>query len=130
MERVMAGLFGRMARPDAERPALGVPMLADWLPYRSYDAKSGIFYNSASRGFVLEMAPMVGADERSGEILTQFLSEAIPTPGCLQFHQWMSPRVSELLSRWYVPRYKARGLYEQMARHRIALMTQGVSAPN
>ena len=126
VERAMAGLLGWMGRPDAERPAIGVPMLAHWLPYRSYDAKSGIFYNSASRGFVLEMAPMVGADERSGEILTQFLSEAIPTPGCLQFHQWMSPRVSELLSKWYIPRYRARGLYEQMARHRIALMTQGV----
>ncbi|GAY24767.1 MULTISPECIES: type IV secretion system protein TraC [Sphingobium] len=125
-ERLMAGMLGDTKRPDSGRPDLGVPMLAHWLPYRSYDAKSGIFYNSASRGFVLEVAPMVGADERSGEILAQFLSEAIPTPGCLQFHQWMSPRVGELLSKWYVPRYRAHGIYERMAKHRVEHMTQGV----
>src|SRR3546814_4998729 len=91
-------------------------MLADWLPYRSHDPKTGIFYNSASRGFVVEASPLIGANERTGEILTQFLSEAIPTPGCLQFHQWMSPRIGERLSRWYLPRYAARGVYERMAK--------------
>lgn len=126
IESLMSGILGDSARPDAGRPELGVPMLADWLPYRSFDAKTGIFYNSASRGFVIEAAPLIGADERTGEILTQFLSEAIPAPGCLQFHQWMSPRVSERLSRWYLPRYSARGVYERMAKHRIDFLTDGV----
>ena len=126
IESLLSGILGDSARPDAGRPELGVPMLADWLPYRSFDAKTGIFYNSASRGFVIEAAPLIGADERTGEILTQFLSEAIPAPGCLQFHQWMSPRVSERLSRWYLPRYSARGVYERMAKHRIDFLTDGV----
>ncbi|WP_242128549.1 type IV secretion system protein TraC [Sphingobium sp. Sx8-8] len=126
LDRLMGTMLGDTKQPDTARPDLGVPMLAHWLPYRSYDAKTGIFYNSASRGFVLEVAPMVGADERGGEILAQFLSEAIPTPGCLQFHQWMSPRVGELLSKWYVPRYQAHGIYERMARHRVECMTDGV----
>lgn len=99
-DSMLSGLFGDAARPDDDRPALGVPMLAHWLPYRSYDPKTGIFYNSASRGFVIEAAPMVGADERTAEIITQFLSEGIPAPGCIQFHQWMSPRVGEALSKW------------------------------
>ncbi|WP_067104990.1 type IV secretion system protein TraC [Sphingopyxis granuli] len=126
IESLMSGILGDSRRPDADRPALGVPMLADWLPYRSFDAKTGIFYNSASRGFVVEAAPLIGADERTGEILTQFLSEAIPEPGCLQFHQWMSPRISERLSRWYLPRYSARGVYERMAKHRVDFLTDGV----
>ncbi|AMK20557.1 MULTISPECIES: type IV secretion system protein TraC [Sphingomonadales] len=125
-ESLLSGILGDSQRPDADRPELGVPMLADWLPYRSFDAKTGVFYNSASRGFVIEAAPLIGADERTGEILTQFLSEAIPAPGCLQFHQWMSPRVSERLSRWYLPRYSARGVYERMAKHRIDFLTDGV----
>jgi conjugal transfer ATP-binding protein TraC len=125
-EKLLAGILGDAKRPEADRPELGVPMLAHWLPYRSYDAKNGIFYNSASRGFVIETAPLVGADERTGEILTQFLSEAIPTPGCLQFHQWMSPRVGERLSQWYLPRYSARGVYERMAKHRVDFLTDGV----
>ncbi|SEK04117.1 conjugal transfer ATP-binding protein TraC [Sphingobium sp. AP50] len=125
-QRLMANLLGDTDQPDADRPDIGVPMLAHWLPYRSYDPRTGIFYNSASRGFVLEVAPMVGADERTGEILAQFISEGIATPGCLQFHQWMSPRVSEHLSRWNVPRYLARGVYERMARHRVDYLTEGV----
>ncbi|CAH0353997.1 Protein TraC [Sphingobium sp. CECT 9361] len=125
-ESLLSGILGDAKRPDAERPELGVPMLAHWLPYRSYDPKTGIFYNSASRGFVIEAAPLVGADERTGEILTQFLSEAIPAPGCLQFHQWMSPRIGERLSKWYLPRYSARGVYERMAKHRVDFLTDGV----
>src|SRR3546814_16719863 len=101
-------------------------MLADWLPYRSFDAKTVVFYNSASRGFVVEAAPLIGADERTGEILTQFLSEAIPAPGCLQLHQWMSPRISERLSRWYLPRYSTRGVYERLAQNRVDFLTDGV----
>src|SRR3546814_17224890 len=110
IESLMSGILGDSRRPDADRPALGVPMLADWLPYRSFDAKTGIFYNSASRGFVVEAAPLIGADERTGEILSQFPSEAIPAPGCLQFPQWISPRISERLSRWSLPPYSARGV--------------------
>ncbi|ATI80550.1 type IV secretion system protein TraC [Sphingobium yanoikuyae] len=124
--RLLSGLLGDSSRPETGRPDIGVPMLAHWLPYRSFDARTGIFYNSASRGFVIEAAPMVGADERTGEILAQFLSEAIPAPGCLQFHQWMSPRVAERLSQWYLPRYAARGVYERMARHRVDFLTEGV----
>ena len=126
VDRLLTGAVGDSARPEGDRPDLGVPMLAHWLPYRSYDPKTGIFYNSASRGFVIEAAALVGADERTGEILTQFLSEAIPTPGCLQFHNWMSPRVSERLSKWYLPRYSASGVYERMAKHRVDFLTRGV----
>jgi len=125
-DNILSGLFGDTARPDSQRPDIGVPMLAHWLPYRSFDSKTDIFYNSASRGFVIEVSPLVGADERTGEILAQLLSEGVPTPGCLQFHQWMSPRIGERLSRWYLPRYSARGVYERMAKHRVDFLTDGV----
>ena len=80
-DRFLDMLFGESAHPEAERPVLGAPMLSNWLPYRSYDKKSRMFINTESVGFILELAPMMGADERSGEILTQFLSDAVP-PGC------------------------------------------------
>src|SRR3546814_11277275 len=38
----------------------------------------------------------------------------------------MSPRISERLSRWYLPRYSARGVYERMAKHRVDFLTDGV----
>lgn len=58
-QRLMANVLGDADQPDADRPDIGVPMLAHWLPYRSYYPKTGIFYNSASRGFVLEVPAKV-----------------------------------------------------------------------
>ncbi|WP_423828341.1 TraC family protein, partial [Sphingobium yanoikuyae] len=101
--KIMGTLLGDNAKPETNRPDTTVPRLVHWLPYRSYDPKTHLFYNSASRGFVLEATPMMGANERTSEILTQFLSEGIPTPGTLQFHGWMSPRVGTRLSQWYLP---------------------------
>ena len=126
LKDLMASLLGDSASPEAARPDTTVPRLVHWLPYRSFDPKTHLFYNSASRGFVLEAAPMIGASERSADILTQFLSEGIPTPGTLQFHGWMSPRVSERLSQWYLPRYSAAGVYERMAKHRTEYLLDGV----
>jgi conjugal transfer ATP-binding protein TraC len=126
LDKMMGSLLGDNAKPETERPDTVVPRLVHWLPYRSYDPRTKIFYNSASRGFVLEAAPMIGADERSADILTQFLSEGIPSPGTLQFHGWMSPRVGARLSQWYLPRYLAAGVYERMAKHRTEYLLDGV----
>ncbi|MGL1788615.1 TraC family protein, partial [Vibrio parahaemolyticus] len=38
----------------------------------------------------------------------------------------MSPRIGERLSKWYLPRYSARGVYERMAKHRVDFLTDGV----
>ena len=123
---LLSTIVGDSAKPEASRPTTAVPRFVHWLPYRSYDPKTQIFFNSGSRGFVLEATPMLGASEQSAEILTQFLSEGIPTPGTLQFHGWMSPRVSERLSQWYLPRYSAAGVYERMAKHRTDYLLGGV----
>jgi len=125
-KRLLETILGDSAKPETGRPGTAVPRFVHWLPYRSYDPKTHIFYNSASRGFVLEAAPMLGATEQSSEILTQFLSEGIPSPGTLQFHGWMSPRISEKLSQWYLPRYTAAGIYERMAKHRTDFLVNGV----
>ena len=45
-------------------------------PYRSYDKKAEIFYQTDSIAFALEIAPLIGADERTGEILAQFCRKA------------------------------------------------------
>ena len=126
LRSILGGILGDDDKPDNARPATAVPRLVHWLPYRSFDPKTHIFYNSASRGFVVEAAPMIGASERSHEILTQFLSEGVPTPGTLQIHGWMSPRVGDRLSGWYLPRFMAAGVYERMAKHRTDYLLGGV----
>lgn len=61
----IARLLGDDRAPDEGTPGHGAPMLAQWLPYRSFDRKTEIFYQTNSIGFTLEVAPLVGADERS-----------------------------------------------------------------
>lgn len=123
---IVERVLGAEGKPDTRPPSHGIPMLAHWLPYRSFDQKTSLFFNSGSRGFAIEAAPLVGGDERTAEILTQFLSEAIPAQCCVQILHWMSPRIGDRVSQWFVPRYRARGIYERMARHRADYLSAGV----
>ncbi|MGE8135635.1 type IV secretion system protein TraC [Novosphingobium subterraneum] len=111
-------VFDDGARADVAPKSTGVPMLSDWLPYRSYDPETRLFINTASRGFILELAPMVGADERTGEILTQFLSDGLPA-GCeVQIIHWQSPAAGVRIADWVMPRVLAKGVYGRAAQHR------------
>src|SRR3546814_11494825 len=69
------GLFADTARPEKPQAHFGLDMLSDWLPYRVYDEGAKLYRNARSKGFVLEVTPLIGADERTGEILGQFRSE-------------------------------------------------------
>ena len=53
-------------------------------PYRSFDRKTDIFYQTDSLAFALELAPLMGADERTGDILAQLLSENMPAGARVQ----------------------------------------------
>ncbi|MCW2406890.1 conjugal transfer ATP-binding protein TraC [Sphingobium sp. B1D7B] len=126
LESLLGNVLGGPVKADRPVRAPDVPMLAHWLPYRSYDPASGLYFNSGSRGFVLEVSPLIGADERTGEIIGQFLSEGIPQGACIQIMHWASPRVADALDRWYAPRYASSGVYEQIARHRCDHLHAGV----
>ena len=58
-----------------------------------------LYRNRASKGFVLEVTPLVGADERTGEILGQFFSEGMPAGACLQVLNFASPRIGSVTGR-------------------------------
>lgn len=121
-------VFGDAARTDKAPPQAGVPMLSDWLPYRSYDPETRLFINTASMGFILELAPMVGADERTGDILTQFLSDGLPA-GCeVQIIHWQSPAAGVRIADWVMPRVLAKGVYGRAAQHRARYLRQAAWA--
>ncbi len=118
VDRVLAGLLGDAEHSEPARPALMVDQLSDWLPYRVYDPANRLYLNARSKGFVLSVTPLIGADERTGEILGQFFSEGLPPGACLQVLHLASPRISRIIAPWFAPRYLQGGVYEAIARHR------------
>lgn len=116
--RILTGLLGDAEHAEAGRSTLMLDMLSDWLPYRVYDPASRLYLNARSKGFVLAVTPLIGADERTGEILGQFFSEGLPAGSCLQVLHLASPRISRIVAPWFAPRYVQGGVYEAIARHR------------
>ncbi len=123
---IFDGIVGGGGKPEAPRPDVSVPMLAHWLPYRSYDAATGIFHNSGAREVAIEVSPLVGADERTGEILGQCFSEGMPAGCCVGVINVATSRIGTKLAEWFVPRYSACGVYERMAKHRTDFLSDGV----
>jgi len=117
-DRVLTGLLGDAEHGEAARPALMLDMLSDWLPYRVFDPASRLYINARSKGFILAVTPLIGADERTGEILGAWFSEGLPEGACVQILHYASPRISRIVAPWFAPRYLQGGVYEAIARHR------------
>nr|WP_255630956.1 type IV secretion system protein TraC [Novosphingobium sp. FKTRR1] len=111
-------LTGDAEQTEAARPRLMLDMLSDWLPYRVWDPRHRLYLNARSKGFVLGVTPLIGADERTAEILGAFFSEGLPGGACLQILHLASPRISRIVGPWFAPRYLQGGIYEAIARHR------------
>ena len=115
---LLDGLFGDHERAHASRPPLVLDMLSDYLPYRVYDPETRLYFNAGSKGFILAAAPLVGADERTGDLLGQFFSEGLPAGACLQVLHYASPRISRNIAPWFAPRYEQGGVYQAIAKAR------------
>jgi conjugal transfer ATP-binding protein TraC len=119
-DSLLTGLLGDTEQAENGRPAFMLDMLSDWLPYRVFDTSNRLYFNSGSKGFILSVTPLIGADERTGEILGSFFSEGLPSGACLQVLHHASPRISRIVAPWFAPRYAQGGIYEAIARHRAA----------
>ena len=81
---------------EADSPA---EQFAAWLPYSAYLADEKLFVNRDGLGFLLELMPQSGADERMAEVLVSLYSTCPPGTG-VQFHLFASPHIREQLCRY------------------------------
>ncbi|MDE2439441.1 MAG: type IV secretion system protein TraC [Betaproteobacteria bacterium] len=112
-------------KPKEKSAGEKVPRFSEYLPYRSFDPKSRLYYNQGSIAFCLETTPMIGGDERAISILSQMLAEGYAKGMTLSCYCYLSPSVSEKLNEWFVPRMVAGGIHLEMARHRVDYLNNG-----
>ncbi len=130
--------LGLGATPDT--PA---EQFAAWLPYSAYLATEKLFVNRDSLGFMLEVLPQSGADERMAEVLISLYSNC-PTATGIQFHLFASPHIrdqlrqyanlrvedddqSEKAKRWGRPA-RNENLFRTLARQRTGHLLQGAQS--
>ena len=92
--RSMSGFLGLGQSFDS--PA---EQFASWLPYSAYLRSEQLFVNRDSLGFMLELMPQSGADERMAEVLVSLYANCPPGTG-LQFHLFGSPHIRDQLRRY------------------------------
>ncbi|HHQ4545262.1 TPA: type IV secretion system protein TraC [Aeromonas veronii] len=65
---------------------LNYPQVSSVLPYRFYDAESGLYVNKGSVGFMLEANPLVGANEHIVQVLNDLVKSKLPRQVPISFH--------------------------------------------
>jgi len=125
LARLIELVTGDTAAPENRPDRQAVPMLAAYLGYRAYSPAEQLFHLTRSKGFILELAPLIGADERISDILGTVFADVL-LPGCqFQIINYASPRVAEKLQEWALPRVRAGAVFDKLARYRLDLLTHG-----
>ena len=88
------GFFGLGADPESPSD-----QFASWLPYQSYLADEQLFVNRDGIGFMLEVMPQAGADDRMVEVLISLYANCPPNTG-IQFNLFGSPHVRRQLREY------------------------------
>ena len=116
-------IFGGGALSGApKKRKLEFNLIADLLPYRSYDEQKRIFINDNSVGFVLDATPLIGADEDVVKTISGIFSDAIPLGCTVQFINFASPKIGTILDEWKKPRVEQGGIYKKLAEKRIEFL--------
>lgn len=119
LKSFFAGLFDDPDWSSEEPETLAHDVVADLLPYRMYDAETELYYNEGSTGFLLEVNPVVGADDTASTLHSVINSNA-PNGATLQILNWTSPDIDSQLIRWAKHRLTGDELVQEMAQKRMA----------
>lgn len=98
LDRFFAPFFDAAPIPDGVRNVFDGAYIADCLPYRFFDPERGMFVNDGTAGFIIEYsgAGSVDFDERLHSVLMQHAIDGVT----VQFINWTSPDLSEVLGPW------------------------------
>ena len=123
--RVVQLVVGDDSAPESRAQTASVPMLSEFLGYRSFDEDTKLFHQVRSKGFIIELAPLVGADERVNDIISSLFSDILLPGTKFSVTNYSSPRIAEKLQEWSLPRLAAGGVFRNLARHRLDKLRLG-----
>jgi len=105
-----------------------VQTLYGLLPYREFDDTCDIFMNKHSMGFMLELSPLLGADEDTVNILSNLLVDVIPDHVDGQFLQYLSPKIAPIVDSFKDVRSGQSETRDWLAAKRAEFLKKGALA--
>ncbi|OYX36050.1 MAG: type-IV secretion system protein TraC [Caulobacterales bacterium 32-69-10] len=118
-----------------EPPPVGAPRqgfsgasLSKLLPYRMWDADRELYVNEGRLGFVIEVIPLIGADEVQGRMLEELFARGVPAGATVQVLNYASPKIGDLIDRWAKVRAQQGGVYKELGRARREFLAKGAWA--
>lgn len=118
-------ITGDGKQAEASRSAVRVPMLADCLGYRAFDEDKQLFYQRDSKGFVLEISPLTGSNDRTADIIASIFSDVLLPGSMFSVTSYASPRIAPALQEWARERIARGGVFATLARHRMEKLRVG-----
>lgn len=112
------GIFNKFRQLTYKDYEAQHPKLHSLLPYRLYDATQDLYVNEHSYGFMLEVTPLCGADEKIVNILTGMLTDGVPEGVSIQIINWTSPNIDANLNTWQEARSNGSDIYKFLAQKR------------
>lgn len=94
-----------------------MPSISELLPYRMFDEENRVYVNDNSYGFMLEVTPLCGCDEKMVGIMTSMFTDGVPEGCSIQIINWASPNVDQILNNWMSIRQQ--GVYKKLAQKRV-----------
>lgn len=89
--------------------------LSELLSYRLFDEDRKIYENKNSLGFVIEVIPILGANEDTQKELSNLIREIGEEKASIQALMWADPRIERFLDLWSKPRMDRGGVFQKVA---------------
>lgn len=90
---------GAKSAAEMLKQHLSYPSITSLLPYRQYDENSDMFINKGSVGFIMEVAPLAGANQQVVQALDDLLRKKMPRKTPISVIMVASKCVGEMLDR-------------------------------
>ncbi len=100
------------------------------LPYREYDEENRLYIQENSKGFVLEVSPLIGCSAFLEKELATLCAEIGSEGDSIQCLLLADHRIYPQIETWSLPRKERGGLYLKIAQKRIAFFQEGIRKEN